>query len=372
MSNEIYPAWSPDGQYIVFQSDISGNSDIWYTPVNHFEPVNITNSPENELMPAITSPEPVCTVLDDFEDGVIDTSIWVVGGGKGGTGGSGSGGGHWYNEEIEGADGYLQARAITPTSGNTYGSQAWTRTVYNFNDGKDWLINFKWQSDIQSPEPWHADYHLIEITDGRTDWGSGLYLHPDDAVLPGTQQLYLSNRVKISPVNWSIYIDYVNRTATLYEGPDATGPIHSTKPLDEILPWYVRFITTVGTSAGWPAKDCRINLYDFSAVCGEVGPADIAAVRIRAAIAEKIEALEKIDVALGKEWVAYDTMEELLESGNYGDLKKGDIVTSKQKIHSAIQHQEQSKNALEKSIEKLEDSLAVLGRPLLPNTIQRR
>ena len=30
---------------------------------------------------------------------MIDTSLWVVGGGKGGVGGCGSGGGQWFNEE---------------------------------------------------------------------------------------------------------------------------------------------------------------------------------------------------------------------------------------------------------------------------------
>ena len=42
-------------------------------------------------------------------------------------------------------------------------------------------------------------------------------------------------------------------------------------------------------------------------------------------------------------------------------MNKGDIVTAKQKIHSATQHEEQSIDALEKSIEKLEDALSALG-----------
>ena len=87
----------------------------------------------------------------------------------------------------------------------------------------------------------------------------------------------------------------------------------------------------------------------------------IAIGKIEQAIAEKLEALERIDVALGIEWAAYIALEELLASGDYGDLKKGDIVTAKQKIHSAIQHEEQARNALEKSNEKLEDSLWLLG-----------
>jgi N-acetylneuraminic acid mutarotase len=88
---------------------------------------------------------------------------------------------------------------------------------------------------------------------------------------------------------------------------------------------------------------------------------------IRAAIAEKVEALERINSALEKEWAVYEAMEELLESGEYSDLKKGDIVGAKQKIHSAIQRQEQSKKALEKSIENLEDSLVFIGGLVLPS-----
>lgn len=87
---------------------------------------------------------------------------------------------------------------------------------------------------------------------------------------------------------------------------------------------------------------------------------------IRHAIAEKVEVLEKIDAALEKEWAAYQALEELLAGGEYGNLSYGGIVTVKQRIHSAIQHQEQSKKAIEKSIEKLEEVLAALGFEIEP------
>lgn len=202
-------------------------------------------------------------VRDDFEDGVIDTSLWIVGGSKGGWNGAGAGNGRWFNDEISSKDGYLQARATTPATGNTYGSQAWTTTVHNFNDGRSWLINFKWEADIQTIGKRHADMHGIEITDGRINWDSGFYIHHYEKT--GTKQLYWSNGEKLYPSKWSIYIDSTNRTATLYEGPDGTGTIHSTKVLDKSLPWYLRFITAVGTSSGFPAKDCSIKLYSFSA-----------------------------------------------------------------------------------------------------------
>ena len=139
------------------------------------------------------------------------------------------------------------------------------RTKPDFNDGRDWIINFKWEPDIKTVGQWHADYHLIEITDGRIDWSYGLYTHPQPNILPGTQQLYLGNGQDFSPTTWSIVIDASASEATLYEGPDGTGTIHSTKQLGNGDAWYVRFITTTATSAGYPAKDCRINLYDFTA-----------------------------------------------------------------------------------------------------------
>lgn len=86
-----------------------------------------------------------------------------------------------------------------------------------------------------------------------------------------------------------------------------------------------------------------------------------AVICVENAIDKKQAALEAVDAALVEEADAYDALEELLESGDYGDLKKGDIVKAKQKVHSAIRNEERSLDALEKSIEKLYDALAALG-----------
>jgi len=57
-SGEGAACWSPDGQFILFASDRTGNFDIWYSPVDIFSAVNITNSPEDEDTPAMgTIPE---------------------------------------------------------------------------------------------------------------------------------------------------------------------------------------------------------------------------------------------------------------------------------------------------------------------------
>ncbi len=87
----------------------------------------------------------------------------------------------------------------------------------------------------------------------------------------------------------------------------------------------------------------------------------IATMAAERAVERKTALLEELLAALAEEWTAYEALEELLESGDYGDLNKGDIVTAKQKIHSATQHQEQSIGALEKNVEKLKDALSALG-----------
>ena len=89
--------------------------------------------------------------------------------------------------------------------------------------------------------------------------------------------------------------------------------------------------------------------------------ADIAVISIQQAIAEKEEALERVDAALEKEWAAYDALEELLESGDYGDLSRRDVFIARRKILPAIQQEEQAIDALGKSIEKLRSALTALG-----------
>ena len=92
----------------------------------------------------------------------------------------------------------------------------------------------------------------------------------------------------------------------------------------------------------------------------------VAVRRIENAIAEKLEALDRVNAALEKEWIAYDALQEMLDSGDYGDLTKADIIRAMQEIHSSIQHEELTIKALDRSIEKIEDSLAALGWQPLP------
>ncbi len=102
----------------------------------------------------------------------------------------------------------------------------------------------------------------------------------------------------------------------------------------------------------WVKSDAPIG------ICTPYLSATMAAERI---IERKTAMIEELLAALAQEWAVYEVLEDILENGDYDDLYKGDIVTAKQKIHSTTQHEQQTIDALEKSIEKLEDSLSALG-----------
>jgi len=89
------------------------------------------------------------------------------------------------------------------------------------------------------------------------------------------------------------------------------------------------------------------------------------------AIAKKTATLETINATLEEERTAYDALGAMLAGGDYGELKKGDIIKAQQKIFSAMQHEIQAADALSKSIEKLQDSLASLGwqEPAIPQPV---
>lgn len=74
-----------------------------------------------------------------------------------------------------------------------------------------------------------------------------------------------------------------------------------------------------------------------------------------------LETLKNIKLALEQEQAAYEALENLLESGDYGTLSSEDIITAQQKIRAAILYSERSKAGLGESREELEDALRALG-----------
>ncbi len=209
------------------------------------------------------------TECDDFDDGTLNSALWAWGGNPD----RGVGGGSWQfsHEEIVGTDGYAKLRVWGPTSGATHGAEAWIRTQYDYNDGLNYIINFRWGADVNAS---HIDAYAIQITDGTIPGGLDLFWFGgssggiDGA---GWRNIYLqAPQSDMPPSDWSMHIDGRQNTAMLFGGPNLTGPVLGFKTLPGDQPWYVRFILSDGTSAGFPAGDNVLAVYDYcSAVTSE-------------------------------------------------------------------------------------------------------
>lgn len=208
---------------------------------------------------------------DDFADSAIDTGLWRVVGRRGGAPGLGTG--SWKYSFTEGGspDGYLEARVWGPASGISYWGEASARTLYDFNDGRRWLINFTWEARVSTGR--HVDVFAFQVTDGGfPNSGNGFWMLNGD--LPGTVTLgALGNNVSTRPLfpspplskrTWSLTIEPAGK-ATLYPAPNGEGGSLSETALDPSRKWHVRFLALDATSAGFPPGDDAFRLYDFSA-----------------------------------------------------------------------------------------------------------
>ena len=82
---------------------------------------------------------------------------------------------------------------------------------------------------------------------------------------------------------------------------------------------------------------------------------------IRGAIAEKVKLLEEIDAGLDRDWLAYEGLEIMSDSGEYAGLSYSGLTTARREIFSAMDHQKRARAALEKSVANLKDALRQLG-----------
>ena len=95
-------------------------------------------------------------------------------------------------------------------------------------------------------------------------------------------------------------------------------------------------------------------------------PSMTAVNNIEGAIRQNVEQWSRIDDTLRNQREAYDTLGQMLDSGNYARISYDSIITARQQINTAMQHGQQSREALEKSIKNLELALAALGFELVP------
>ena len=81
----------------------------------------------------------------------------------------------------------------------------------------------------------------------------------------------------------------------------------------------------------------------------------------------KNDVLDILDEAIGKEEALWEYMDTVFKNRDFGNTSKGDVVKAKQKIHSAIQHEEQAEIDVDKSLDKLDDALNALDIELDDN-----
>ena len=132
--------------------------------------------------------------------------------------------------------------------------------------------------------------------------------------------------------------------------------------------------TLIDPSSGWILKEAR-SVNDDGWIIGygrnpegkssaflliPMTPHRMAVVSVEDAITRKHEALAKIDAALEKEWVAVDTLSEMVANSDFGDLSRRDIFKAKLRIFFSIMREIRGKAELQQSIRQLEMSLESL------------
>ncbi len=244
-------------------------------------------------------------------------------------------------------------------------------------------LEFEWEYNSGTNQeawiiPWTDNrwHHLAGVFDGNDQLlylDGELVAHNENVNGPGEgedRDIYIGVYHPEGPTPFSGYIDEVRIWETARTQEEIQSNMYSAlSGTEEGLVGYWDFNEGSGTTAHDKTNnnDCilggdglgdDIPLWVASTIPESI---DIPISKIKNAIIEKEDIAGKIDAVLDKEWEAYEVLDAMLESGDYGDLKKGDIVKAKQKIHSAMQHGEQSLDALDKSIEKLIDALEALG-----------
>jgi hypothetical protein len=205
---------------------------------------------------------------DDFENGVLDSGLWVWDGAQRGFGSGANGPWYWSHTE---SSGRLELRVWGPATADTYGSEAWIRTQFNYNNGQNHLINFTWGASVNAS---HIDAFAIQIANGDvhegsfypwyfTDSATNKNLYLVESQMPG--QPTGVGQTNLASASWSIFIDAATHTATLYSGPNLSGLVIGQRSLETSEAWYVRFMLSDATSGGFPEGDNSMFLYGYCA-----------------------------------------------------------------------------------------------------------
>jgi len=76
------PHWSPDGRWIVFSSDKAGNYDIWRIPAHGGEPIQLTTDAAADYAPAVASDGRVVFVSERESEGSNGKGLYILENGR--------------------------------------------------------------------------------------------------------------------------------------------------------------------------------------------------------------------------------------------------------------------------------------------------
>jgi hypothetical protein len=100
---------------------------------------------------------------------------------------------------------------------------------------------------------------------------------------------------------------------------------------------------------------------ESGAPAGICTPCGFAERELKSAYEYMMNIMQELEAAMGKEANALGVLEELLGNKDYCDLSKKDLIGARVKANQSINREETGKKELEKSIERLKDSLMHLG-----------
>lgn len=156
------------------------------------------------------------------------------------------------------------------------------------------------------------------------------------------------------------YTSSDEKHAAMFDSTGGGDNIDLNELIDPALGWTLTEARCINDN-GWIVGQMTNAEGDEHAFLLTPTPLKIAIDNIEQAIAEKLYALETIDIALEKEWAAVEVLDELLANGDFGDLNRRDILRAKFRIYRSVYRQMRSKAELRRSIKDLERSLELLN-----------
>jgi len=210
-----------------------------------------------------------------------------------------------------------------------------------------------------------SSHATIGFGDGN-GWGSSAYRRSKTGTTTlDTDTWYHVAGVVRGATNMDVYINGVDDGGT-YSGTGGSLAYSSAN-------------ASIGTShyedICFDGKIDDVRLYDRALSAEEVeglyegGMCGVLAGKsIKRALERKIASLEELQAALGEEAAALEALNDLLASGELGDLSRRDVLRAKWKIRSAMWRERLCRAGLRRTIGKLEDALALLGCEVEPQS----